>query len=93
MSWSFELQSLWQSAAESTRLNAVVSAFSSAAGVLTLGQVLTGIAASLAVFAGLGCSLVLIRLNTIKIRNEHLRTAMLRADAKEKGIVLREDDQ
>lgn len=92
MNWHYELQALLQSAAESTRLNAIVSTFSSAAGLLTLGQFLTGIAAGAAVFAGLGCSLVLIRLNMIKIKNEHLKNAMLRARAEENGIELREDD-
>lgn len=93
MNWHYELQALLQSAAESTRLNAIVSAFSGAAGLLTLGQILTGLAAAAAVFAGLVCSLVLIRLNLINIRNAHIQTAMLRARAEEKGIELREDDQ
>lgn len=87
-----EFQHLLQRAAESTGVNTTVSVFSSAAGLLTIGQVLTGLAASAAVFAGLACSLVLIRLNLMKIKNERLKTAMLRARAEDSGIDLRDDD-
>jgi hypothetical protein len=91
MNWQNELQELLARASESPKAIAAVSTFSSAAGVMTAAQILTGFAAGAAVFSGLGCSLVLIRLNIIKIQNEQIKTRMLREKALEAGIDLDED--
>ena len=91
MNWHNELQTLSEHVAESPKTVAIASSFSTAAGLLTVAQILTGFAAGLAVFAGLACTLVLIRLNLLKIRNEQMTLQLLRKRAAENGVDLEED--
>lgn len=91
MNWNSELTTLAERVAESPKTVAVASSFSTAAGLLTVAQVLTGLAAGLAVFAGLACTLVLIRLNLLKIRNEQITLQMLRQKAASSGVDLTEE--
>lgn len=91
MPWQNDLQSAIERVAESPKTTAIVSAFSTAAGVASFQQWITGIASTLAVFAGLIGVLVLARLNLIKSENEKIRGRMLREKAVEQGINLEED--
>jgi len=64
------------------------SAFSTAAGLASLQQWITGLGASLAVWAGLLGVLVLARLNWIKSENEKIRSRLLKEKAHEMGVDL-----
>lgn len=92
MTWLTALKSAAESASESPKATAAVSTFSSLAGVATAAQWLTGIFGALAVLAGIGCSLVLIRLNWIKGENEKIRGRLLREKAAEHGVNLSDED-
>ena len=85
------LHDMADKAAESFKATAIVSTYSAAAGVATFQQWITGIASTLAVFAGLIGVLVLARLNLIKSENEKIRGRILREKAGELGINLEED--
>lgn len=87
-----ELHAMVQRVAESPKATATASAFSTAAGLASIQQWLTGWASTLAVFAGLIGVLVLARLNWIKSENEKIRGRILREKAEELGIDLMEDD-
>jgi hypothetical protein len=91
MSLRSVLHDIADKAAESSKATAVVSAYSTAAGVATLQQWITGIGSTLAVFAGLIGVLILARLNYIKSENEKIRGRILREKATELGIDLSED--
>lgn len=88
MNWQSELQLVAQRVIESPKTTAAASAFSTAAGVATFQQWITGVASTMAVFAGLIGVLVLARLNWIKSRNEEIRGRILREKAVELGIDL-----
>ena len=91
MNWQNEYQNVVERVAESPKTTAIVSAFSTAAGVASFQQWITGIASTLAVFAGLIGVLVLARLNLIKSENEKIRGRLLREKAEELGINLEEE--
>lgn len=82
------LQSIAERAVESPKTTAAVSAYSTAAGLASIQQWITGIGSTLAVFAGLIGVLVLARLNYIKSENEKIRGRILREKAVELGIDL-----
>lgn len=88
MNWKSELLNVIDQLADNPKVVALASGFSSGAGVLTVAQLLTGLAGGLAVFAGLACTLVLIRLNLLKIRNEEIQNRMLRQKAADSGVEL-----
>lgn len=83
-----ELQSVAERLIESPKTTAVVSAYSTAAGMAGLQQWITGIGSMLAVFAGLIGVLVLARLNLIRSENEKIRGRILREKATEMGVDL-----
>lgn len=85
------LHGIAERAIDSPKVTAAVSAYSTAAGVATIQQWITGIGSTLAVFAGLIGVLVLARLNYIKSENEKIRGRILREKAVELGINL--DDE
>lgn len=93
MNWQNELQHTLQRAIESPKTTAVASTFSTLAGVASIQQWLTGIASTLAVFAGLVGVIVLARLNWVKIENEKIRGRILREKAAELGIALDSDGE
>lgn len=82
------LQNIAERASESSKATAAVSAYSTAAGLASIQQWITGIGSTLAVFAGLIGVLVLARLNYIKSENEKIRGRILREKAVELGIDL-----
>ncbi len=86
------LHSVVEKALESPKTTAVTSAFSTAAGLASLQQWVTGIGSTLAVLAGLVGALVLARLNYIRGENEKLRGRILREKAIELGIDLTAED-
>lgn len=86
------LHDVAQKALESPKTTAAASAFSTAAGLATLQQWVTGVGSTLAVLAGLVGALVLARLNYIKGENEKLRGRILREKAIELGIDLTAED-
>jgi hypothetical protein len=88
MNWQSELQSAAERVMESPKTTALVSAYSTAAGLAALQQWITGLGSTLAVFAGLIGVLVLARLNWIKSENEKIRGRLLREKAHEMGVDL-----
>lgn len=83
-----ELQSVAERVIESPKTTAAVSAYSTAAGMASMQQWITGIGSMLAVFAGLIGVLVLARLNLIRSENEKIRGRILREKATEMGVDL-----
>lgn len=92
MNWQSELQHVATRVAESPKTTAAASAFSTAAGVASFQQWITGLGSTMAVFAGLIGVLVLARLNWIKSRNEEIRGRILREKAVELGIDLEDEE-
>lgn len=86
------LHNIAERAVESPKTIAATSAFSTAAGLASLQQWVTGIGSTLAVFAGLIGALALARLNYIRSENEKLRGKILREKAIELGIDLEKED-
>jgi hypothetical protein len=98
--WLSELQSVLDKIAESPKSTVAASTFSTAAGVATAAQWLTGMAAGLAVFAGLIATIILARLNWLKgeqakqeIENQRLRNQVLRKKAVDLGIEIEDDEE
>lgn len=93
MNWQNEFQTMAERIVENPKATVAASAFSTAAGLASFQQWITGTGAALAVWGGLIGVLVLARLNWIKSENEKIRGRMLREKAHEMGIDLLEGDE
>lgn len=90
--WQIELQSAVDRVVESPKTIAIASTFSTAAGLASFQQWITGFGAGLAVWGGLFGVLVLARLNWIKSENEKIRGRLLREKAQEMGVDLLDEE-
>lgn len=88
MNWLNDFHVAIERVIESPKTTVAASAFSTAVGLASLQQWITGLGASLAVWAGLLGVLVLARLNWIKSENEKIRSRLLKEKAHEMGVDL-----
>jgi len=91
--WLSGLQTTLDRIVESPKTTVAASMFSTTAGVAAASQWLTGLAAGLAVFAGLIATIILARLNWIKgehakleVENQKIRNQLLKKKAHDLGM-------